>query len=44
MKQALLALAYFALYGPSLFAQDQSQQAPIININISRSIDAPRQC
>jgi outer membrane protein OmpA-like peptidoglycan-associated protein len=40
MKQALLALAYFALCGPSLFAQDQSQQAQVININISRSIQA----
>ena len=40
MKQTLLALAYFALCGPSLFAQDQSQQAQVININISRSIQA----
>jgi hypothetical protein len=40
MEQALLALAYFALCGPSLFAQDQSPQAPVININISRSIQA----
>ena len=40
VKQTLLALAYFALCAASLFAQDQSQQAQVININISRSIQA----
>jgi outer membrane protein OmpA-like peptidoglycan-associated protein len=39
MKLTLLALAYFALC-VSLFPQDQSQQAQVININISRSIQA----
>jgi hypothetical protein len=40
MKRISLILAYFTLCGLSLFAQDQSQQAQVININISRSIQA----
>jgi hypothetical protein len=31
---------YFALCGLSLFTQDQSQQAQVINTNIARSIQA----